>query len=236
MRNVADEPRRSAAEAETKGKSAVRVVVVSDRALVAEGLQRLVPRADYARSVLAAPGGEIATAHVDALDADVVVLDGRIEGAGDLVHALLAPVVRGGVVVIGDSSAARAMELLSAVSLAYLDAETTVDELEQALAAAARGERAVPPRLVGELLERTLIQSRWSERGQPLTRREVEVAVLLRSGQSNKEIARRLQIEVSTVKNHVHSILVKLGLHGRGEIVHWHSDSELSLSRGVGGI
>jgi two-component system, NarL family, nitrate/nitrite response regulator NarL len=227
---VAGKPLRSAAEA-AAGRSTSRVAFVSDRALVAEGLRRLA-RGVYARSVVVRPDDAI-RGRVGAFGAEVAVVDSGIEGAADLVRALAASAERCGVVAIGDASAARAMELLSAGALVYLDGEATVGELEQALDAAARGEGLVPPRLVGELLRRALFESRWSERGQPLTGREAEVAALLRAELSNKEIARRLQIEVSTVKNHVHSILVKLGLHGRGEIARWHSDAELTLHRSV---
>lgn len=54
----------------------------------------------------------------------------------------------------------------------------------------------------------------------PLTRRETQVADLLVEGLSNKEIARRLKIEVSTVKNHVHNILAKLRARSRTEASH----------------
>jgi two-component system, NarL family, nitrate/nitrite response regulator NarL len=52
-----------------------------------------------------------------------------------------------------------------------------------------------------------------------LTAREREVALLLQGGLSNKEIAGRLEIRPATVKNHVHKILVKLGVRRRGEAV-----------------
>ena len=51
----------------------------------------------------------------------------------------------------------------------------------------------------------------------PLTSREREIAELLEQGMSNKEIAARLQIELPTVKNHVHSILTKLKASRRGQ-------------------
>jgi DNA-binding NarL/FixJ family response regulator len=40
---------------------------------------------------------------------------------------------------------------------------------------------------------------------------------MLGDGLSNKEIACGLQIEVATVKNHVHNILEKLNVTRRGE-------------------
>jgi DNA-binding NarL/FixJ family response regulator len=50
-----------------------------------------------------------------------------------------------------------------------------------------------------------------------LTNREREILVLVDQGSSNKEIARRLGIEVATVKNHVHNILEKLRVRRRAE-------------------
>ena len=51
----------------------------------------------------------------------------------------------------------------------------------------------------------------------PLTAREREIAELIEKGLSNKEIATRLQIELPTVKNHVHNILTKLKATRRGQ-------------------
>jgi two-component system, NarL family, nitrate/nitrite response regulator NarL len=50
-----------------------------------------------------------------------------------------------------------------------------------------------------------------------LTRRELEVVGCLREGLSNKQIAKRFDIEVATVKNHVHNILGKLAVHRRAD-------------------
>ncbi len=52
-----------------------------------------------------------------------------------------------------------------------------------------------------------------------LTRRQSEVFALLQRGLSNKQIAQALSIETATVKNHVHSILKRLGLQSRLEVI-----------------
>jgi DNA-binding NarL/FixJ family response regulator len=49
----------------------------------------------------------------------------------------------------------------------------------------------------------------------PLSPRELEILELLVRGQSNQEIARNLSISMSTVKNHVHNIITKLGVSDR---------------------
>lgn len=50
-----------------------------------------------------------------------------------------------------------------------------------------------------------------------LTRREVEVAKLLATGQTNAEIARRLFVSEATVKTHVSHVLKKLGASNRAQ-------------------
>jgi len=53
-----------------------------------------------------------------------------------------------------------------------------------------------------------------------LTPREIEVLRLVASGVSNQEIARSLQIQVSTARNHIQHILEKLGAHSRLQAVY----------------
>jgi DNA-binding NarL/FixJ family response regulator len=50
---------------------------------------------------------------------------------------------------------------------------------------------------------------------EPLTPREGEVLQLLAQGQTNREIARNLQVSVGTVKVHVERIIAKMGASDR---------------------
>jgi DNA-binding CsgD family transcriptional regulator len=53
----------------------------------------------------------------------------------------------------------------------------------------------------------------------PLTRRETEILRHLAAGLQNKEIAQKLDLSVATVRNHVHNVLEKLGVHSKLEAV-----------------
>jgi DNA-binding NarL/FixJ family response regulator len=59
-----------------------------------------------------------------------------------------------------------------------------------------------------------------------LTAREREIIQLVSSGLSNKEIARKLNIELSTTKSHVHNVLGKLSLQRRGQVAFWRRENE----------
>src|SRR5262249_1490812 len=51
-----------------------------------------------------------------------------------------------------------------------------------------------------------------------LTKRERQAAGLIRSGLSDKEIARRLNISLATTKSHVHNLLGKLNVRRRSQV------------------
>lgn len=108
----------------------------------------------------------------------------------------------------------------------YLPDDASLEELLRYVRAAAAGEVPCSPRvaylLFARLRDRTrelrLLQTAGAPR---LTRREIEIIGLIEQRLSNKEIAVRLDIEVQTVKNHVHNILEKLELGGRHAAVQY---------------
>ena len=74
-----------------------------------------------------------------------------------------------------------------------------------------------------------LRQERYSTTEPILTQREGEVAQLVADGLSNKLIAQRLNIEVATVKCHIHNMLDKLKLHRRSDLALWVCQRGLDL-------
>ena len=104
----------------------------------------------------------------------------------------------------------------------YLLMDARLDDLLSNIHAVMRGETLCSARVANLTFNPVSTPARRVDTDQPgtnngtcLTRRETEIASLIEAGLSNKEIAARLNIEVSTVKNHVHNILDKLQLHDR---------------------
>lgn len=102
----------------------------------------------------------------------------------------------------------------------YLSVDSTLSDLMNNINAVMNGETLCSPRVASLAFDRVSTLTRRIEHGRAgertrLTRREAEIVSLIDAGLSNKEIAVRLNIEVSTVKNHVHNILDKLQLHNR---------------------
>jgi DNA-binding CsgD family transcriptional regulator/putative methionine-R-sulfoxide reductase with GAF domain len=107
-----------------------------------------------------------------------------------------------------DEAAVRLLELLANQAAILIDSAQMLDELQR------KDQRL--EQLVDQLLGETGRRPATSiELLAPLTRREQQVLELLVDGLTNREIALRLVVEPDTVKDHVQSIIKKLGATDR---------------------
>ena len=118
----------------------------------------------------------------------------------------------------------------------YLLRNASVEDLVNNIKAIARGETLCSPRIASLTFCRMsrLAHQREDVRAASrlgLTRREAEIVALIENGLSNKDIAVRLQIEVSTVKNHIHNILDKAHLHDRHSLVEYVKQQHVTTPR-----
>jgi NarL family two-component system response regulator LiaR len=100
---------------------------------------------------------------------------------------------------------------VKAGAIGYLLKNTGGDELRRAIKAAAAGQVQLAPEAAARLMR----EVRTPETPEALTERETEELKHLARGQTNKQIARSLHIGEKTVKTHVRSILMKLGVRSR---------------------
>jgi two-component system, NarL family, nitrate/nitrite response regulator NarL len=125
-----------------------------------------------------------------------------------------------GVVIVGRPELySDVVACLPAEVLAFVHRNATVADLLAAIRAAGGREHGI-----ARLVSPPSSQPGLAPRQHPsaiahLTGREMEILRLMQQGLPNKTISRQLGIELSTVKNHVHSILAKLGAHNRGEAI-----------------
>jgi two-component system, NarL family, nitrate/nitrite response regulator NarL len=104
---------------------------------------------------------------------------------------------------------------------AFVERSASIDDLIAATLRAVQGELTMSPRAAAALFRRVGTMSRpyMQPKGMRLTVREREVYLMLRDGMTNKDIAKRLGLRLPTVKNHVHHLLEKLGVHRRMDAV-----------------
>ena len=112
------------------------------------------------------------------------------------------------------------LSFIEAGAAAFVTKDGSIEDLLATIGAASRGELHCPPRVVRLMQERLTDLAAGHARSsglEKLSQREHHILGLLRQRMSNKQIARMLGLEVSTIKNHVHNIIVKLCVKNRGE-------------------
>lgn len=200
----------------------IRAVLADDHRLFRAGLRVLLE--EHAIEVVAeAPDGEQAVELAIRHSPDVVVMDLSMPGIGGVeATRRISRAVPGSRVLVLTITAedAEVHAAIVAGAAGYLLKDEDGDEIVAGVRAAAAGHAQISPRVAAGLLNRVRIAGAERSPGEllaKLTEREVEVLRLLGRGRSNADIAAALHITSATAKNHVASILAKLGLENRTE-------------------
>jgi DNA-binding NarL/FixJ family response regulator len=193
---------------------AVRVLIAEDHAVVRHGLQMFLRLNDNIEVVGEAADGREAVELAHQLRPDVMLMDlllpvmDGISATAAIRHDLPDVEVIALTSFFEDTLVA---EALRAGAIGYLMKDTDAESLGRAVLAAHDGQVSVSHTAVDPLVREVQAPSGVEH----LTRREVEVLLLLARGRSNKEISRELSVGQQTVKTYVSSIFNKLNVQSR---------------------
>ncbi|ABC63945.1 LuxR C-terminal-related transcriptional regulator [Erythrobacter litoralis] len=194
-------------------------MIVGDVMLYREGLARGLDRLGHVEVVdsLTSPAATEALADTPP---DILVLDISSPDTLDIIRPLICAQPGLPVVGFGVGGQADAMRCAEAGISSFVSREDSIEDLDQAVLMAARGEAVCSPRMTARLIRHlaALTGKAHQRTDNCLTAREREVASLVKEGLSNKQIAIELGISPATVKNHVHMILEKLNMPRRSSI------------------
>lgn len=203
----------------------MRVLLIDDHALVRKGLEALLQSRGVEIAASVGTGRE-GIEKVQALEPDIILLDVKMPGMGGLEtlkqlrsQGITLPVL----MLTMSRDEADLREALRNGAQGYLLKDMDPEDLVPALNTAMHGDNVVAKELIGSLTR--IVQGKDAHASAPapaaalsdLTPREQEILSHIAEGQSNKVIARALEITDGTVKLHVKSILRKLGVHSRVE-------------------
>lgn len=181
---------------------------------------------DYVEVVGTADSLEKATDGVRRWRPDLLVASRHVpeNGALRLARRLRGSDHDAALVVVGLADRTSVVEFLEAGATGYVLEDEDMEDLDAALRAVLTDRLPLEPDVAFRVTDRLadlahLCQQRGLKVGRldRLTSRESEVLDLLGKRLSNREIAERLHVEVSTVKFHVHNILEKLEVANRRE-------------------
>jgi DNA-binding NarL/FixJ family response regulator len=201
----------------------IRVVLADDHTLVRESLGHIIDFEDDMEVVGLASDGAEAIDFVEKLQPDIVLLDIQMPILDGIAACRRIraqwPQVRIGLLTGLDGHESLYQSMLAGAH-AFVLKDAGRGELLTAIRRMAKGDT----HLAGESLQNLIKEFRRlhylaGEQKEPppasLSDREREVLRLVVEGNSNKEIARHLGVEISTVKSHLHNAFEKIGVQDR---------------------
>ncbi|NMO50896.1 response regulator transcription factor [Actinoplanes sp. TBRC 11911] len=188
----------------------IRVVIVDDHPAVRRGLRTFLELADGLEVTGEAADGPAALELIAATAPDVVLLDMVLPGMDgvEVLHEMRRLALPAHVLVVTSfTDRSRLLPAVRAGARGYLSKDVDPQALVAAVRSVAAGHLLLEPSAADALA--------GAVPPALLTAREREVLALIADGRSNREIARALVVAEKTVKTHVSSILLKLGLADR---------------------
>ncbi|HVN21304.1 MAG TPA: response regulator transcription factor [Dongiaceae bacterium] len=200
----------------------IRILTVDDHPLLRQGIAALLGTQPDVQVVAEACDGEEAIAQFRLHRPDVTLMDLQMPNVNgtEAISRIREEFPDARILVLstyaGDVQVLRAMK---AGARGYLLKGNVRTELLDAIRAVHAGRKRIPPELAAELAEHAADDQ--------LSSREIDVLRLIAEGNANKQIADKLSIGETTVKNHVSNILSKLGANDRAHAV------TIALQRGI---
>src|SRR5919201_5732394 len=200
-------------------KLTIRVLIVEDHQVVAEGLAALINDQEDMEVIGSAGSVADAISRAVELQPDLVLIDFRLtDGTGaDAAGSIrqLRPETKLIFLTREDSDAARIAALESGAS-AFIHKSLAAQEVVDAIRTVAAGGSLFTPRTIAQLLNtRREVEAQL----EGLKPREKEVLRLMADGISRRDIASRLGISYTTVRTHIRSLGSKLGVHSKLEAI-----------------
>jgi DNA-binding NarL/FixJ family response regulator len=200
-----------------------RVVIVDDHEVVRAGLRWFLSNEPGFAVVGEAEDGPGALREVELARPDVVLMDVRLGSSSGIDTCREIKAAFGDTAVLMLTSFGEREAVLASVlagASGFLLKNTGHAALLRAIRAVAEGQQLIDPAVMGAVTSRLIELSEQVEdpRVAALTPREREVLRLIGQAKSNKQIALELGTSPATARNHVASIMDKLGLHTRTEL------------------
>lgn len=199
-----------------------RVLVVDDSRLYREGLVHLIEDRLDGSSVTAADSLSALLLQLAAHEPEVVIVNLASYESDEFLAAIAErrPEVHLVVVGLDDTDERQVIGCAESGVCGYVTRDYSLADLMDVIRDVGGGGSHIPPRVSSLLLRR--VRQAAVRRASPacldtLTEREIQILRLIGAGFANQGIADELTIELHTVKNHVHSLLTKLGVRRRGE-------------------
>ena len=199
----------------------IRVMIVDDHPVVRQGLTTFLYGFDDLVMVAEAANGQEALRLCSEAQPNVILMDMFLPDTNGI---QLTKTIREQnpdvqvVMLTSSQEEAQIQAALQAGAIGYMHKNVSVHDMVNIIRLAHAGKPALTPEVTQALINMTL-QPRTTLPQYNLTEREQKVLSLMVGGLTNQEIADKIFVSRATVKNHVSTILSKLGVQNRVEAV-----------------
>ncbi|WP_339226784.1 response regulator transcription factor [Oceanobacillus sp. FSL K6-2867] len=208
----------------------IHVLIVENQRLLRDGIEAIIERTDDIKVIGAVDNGEIAIKQMEHLKPDIVIMDIQLPQMGGirttkhikekypevsviLLTSKVDDCVISGINAGADGFLVKALyaeRLLEAIRIAYRGEPVLSGEVARMLASRIRELTMNNKQIFTLRLERL---------GYSFTKREIDIAFLLKDNYTNQQIANKLFLGEGTVKNYISEIYNKLNIRNRAKVV-----------------
>ncbi len=209
----------------------IRVLIVDDHPMVAEGIQSILESYDEIEVVGTLGSGQAAVDHAAELTPDVILMDLNMPGLGGLsaTELILERLPETRILILSmHDSPEYISTALSHGAKGYVLKDVPTDEIKEAIDAVMKGEQYLCTGASGSL------KPKGDSAREALTGREQTILLELAQGKSNKEVAQALDISVRTVETHRKNIKRKLGISSTAGLTRYALEHGVLQGTGVG--
>ena len=206
---------RSLPQRNSRSLGHTRMLIITEILLFRDGLAHILADRLHDMTIVAAVPDETLAGQLVRLAPDIILADAATIRRTTVVNSIAAGVPTARLVAFAVGDEEDVLACAEARVSSFVGREGPIEDLLVAIESALRGQVWCSPRVAALMSARLAAMAHAPTAGEWLTGRERQVLGLIGQGLANKQIAERLFIEVSTVKNHVHNILDKLRVKHR---------------------
>jgi DNA-binding NarL/FixJ family response regulator len=211
----------------------MKIIICDDQAIIRDGLELLIKLEKDMDVIGLAQDGSEAVEMTASLNPDLVLMDLKMPGMNgvEATRRIIRDHPEVKVLVLTTYNDDEwVFDAIKAGASGYLLKDTPREKVIEAIRGTLSGKAFIDPVVTKKIIEEIANQNIKSSTiiTEKLTPREIEILQLLCHGFSNQEISNRIFLSEGTVRNHISSILFKLGVSDRTQAV------VIALQHGLG--
>jgi DNA-binding NarL/FixJ family response regulator len=205
----------------------LRVLIVDDTSLIRHGIRSFLEKRENIDLVGEASNAEEASDLAGSLSPNVILLDQDMPGLDSVeaIRLIKERVPKAEIIVLAEwADEEKAFRSLEAGATSYILKDIKPDDLVRAIEGVCDDRTLMHPHVTRQLVERFRVLAR-EKNGKDgahlggLTTRELEIALEMTKGSTDREIAHKIYVSTTTVKSHIRSIFRKIGARNRTQAV-----------------